>query len=163
MAWHIDRQQDCLPDVQWRRGRLVSWPQHGRHCMATVCACGGTRWMECRCEVWESATSYGDEQQYVSSYYQYACVQCAGAAAEHLQGRGWPVFLISLPGGSTCSWNSELMPCCTLAGCTQPRNHRGVRSIIFVRFDEEPSKRARFLASSRAHAAASSAPCHSRW
>ena len=106
MAWHIDRQQDCLPDVQWRRGRLVSWPQHGRHCMATVCACGGTRWMECRCEVWESATSYGDERQCVSSYYQYACVQCAVAAAEHLQGRAWPVFLILLLGGSTCT-------CCT--------------------------------------------------
>ena len=56
--------------------------------------------MECRCEVWESATSYGDERQCVSSYYQYACVQCAVAAAEHLQGRAWPVFLILLLGGS---------------------------------------------------------------
>ena len=55
--------------------------------------------MECRCEVWESATSYGDEQQYVSSYYQYACVQCAGAAAEHLQGWAWPALLILLLGG----------------------------------------------------------------
>ena len=33
------------------------------------------------------------------------------------------------------------------AGCTQPRNHRGVRSIIFFRSDEEPAS-ARFLASS---------------
>ena len=52
----------------------------------------------------KSATSYGDERQCVSSYYQYACVQCAGAAAEHLQGRAWPVFLILLLGGSSSAY-----------------------------------------------------------
>ena len=133
MAWHIDRQQDCLPDVQWRRGRLVSWPQHGRHCMATVCACGGTRWMECRCEVWESATSYGDEQQCVSSYYQYACVQSAGAAAEHLQGRAWPVFLILLDGGSRRGPEKVgfqgLQVSCTRPGTAWCRGCRGTSGV----------------------------------
>ena len=51
------------------------------------------------CEVWGSATRYGYERLYVSSYYQYACAQCMGAAAEHLQGRAWPAFLIPLLGG----------------------------------------------------------------
>ena len=66
--------------------------------------------------MWESATSYGDERQCVSSYYQYACVQCAVAAAEHLQGRAWPVFLILLLGGSNWYYQDGAEPVIKMKG-----------------------------------------------
>ena len=100
MAWHIGRQQDCVPDVQWRRGRLVSWPQDGRHHMTIVCDQRGTSWMKCMCALWGCATSYAYERLYVSAYYLYVYAQRVGPAANNLQRRTCPVFLISLLGGS---------------------------------------------------------------
>jgi hypothetical protein len=55
-----------------------SMAMSGLRCAAALCGC---------------ASSCAYERPYVSSYYQHACVQRMGAAAEHLQGQAWLAFL----------------------------------------------------------------------
>ena len=62
-----------------------SMAMSGLKCAAALCGC---------------ASSCAYERPYVSSYYQHACEQRMGAAAEHLQGRAWLAFLTLLLGVS---------------------------------------------------------------
>ena len=69
--------------------------------------------LKCAAALCECASSYACERQYVSSHYQYACVQCMGPAAELLQGRPCRSSLILLPREVSTYLHNHVHATCT--------------------------------------------------